>query len=95
MQVTIAPSVVNAKISSEPKAERAQDAYGLLLLVADIYISKSRDNFHITSTKSEAFAALGYMWKSWSGHPHLNAEPTQGQGYDTRLHSLVKIPIVM
>ena len=27
----------------------------------------------------EAFAALGYMWKSWSGHPHLNAEPAQGQ----------------
>ena len=26
----------------------------------------------------EAFAALGYMWKSWSGHPHLNAEPAQG-----------------
>ena len=25
------------------------------------------------------------MWKSWSVHPHLNAEPAQGQGYDTRL----------
>eukprot|EP00731_Ephydatia_muelleri_P018427 Em0011g467a len=23
------------------------------------------------------------MWKSWSGHPQLNAEPAQGQGYDT------------
>ena len=35
----------------------------------------------------EAFAALGYMWKSWSGHPLLNAEPAQGQGYDTRLQA--------
>ena len=35
----------------------------------------------------EAFAALGYMWKSWSGHPHLNAEPAQGQGYDTDLQA--------
>ncbi|KAL5497283.1 hypothetical protein EMCRGX_G013737 [Ephydatia muelleri] len=64
---------------------RAQDAYGLLLLVADIYVSKSRDNFHITSTKSETFAALGYMWKSWSGHPHLNAVPAQDQAQITYL----------
>ena len=35
----------------------------------------------------EDFAALGYMWKSWSGHPHLNAEPAQGQGYDTCLQA--------
>ena len=35
----------------------------------------------------EAFAALGYMWKSWSGHPLLNAEPAQGQGYDTCLQA--------
>ena len=28
----------------------------------------------------EAFAALGYMWRSWSGHPLLNAEAAQGQG---------------
>ena len=33
----------------------------------------------------EAFAVLGYMWKSWSGHPYLNAEPAQGQDYVTRL----------
>ena len=35
----------------------------------------------------EAFVALGYMWKRWSRHPHLNAESAQGQGYDTRLQA--------
>ena len=47
----------------------------------------------------EAFAAIGYtcMWKSWSGHPHLNAEPAQGQGYETSSnpYSLIKTPKVM
>ncbi|KAL5474487.1 hypothetical protein EMCRGX_G026440 [Ephydatia muelleri] len=41
----------------------------------------------IHANTGEAFAAIGYMWKSWSGHPHLNAEPAQCQGYVTHLQA--------
>eukprot|EP00731_Ephydatia_muelleri_P002284 Em0001g2284a len=73
-------------------AEKALKAALCTMLDGDVHNGKTIMLDHIKSVLP--LKTYIRMWKSWSVHPHLNAEPAQGQGYDTRLQVCISAHLV-